>query len=419
MQGKSEGLYLFTRHSPDCKYHSEVGYDRDETRRCNCVKYVRGTAADGTRIRQSTGTASWERARKVLARLITEHDPTNKGLFNLALANGAVPERKSVKDAVTQFLENKRGENISDMVHYEGFFERELLPWCRERGIHFVDELTLELLIRFRNTWKNKGSVRNNKLARLRTFFAFCVDLKWVSGNIAKKMKLSQEDEPEVDYFHPDEMETLLNACNVSHKWKNGHDFKYRAQRLRAFILIARWTGMAMIDCVRFGPGRLQQNSDGIWTVMLRRQKNGNPVFVAVPEEVVEAIAEIPPVSEQYYFWTGNGEADTAVKAWARSLTYVFRAAALKRTGKSVRCHPHMFRHTFAIEKLLNGTPLHEVSLLLGHRSIKITERHYLKFDQRRQEQLIQASMSDWHQIQKPKPARKARVVVMKAGAGN
>ena len=77
----------------------------------------------------------------------------------------------------------------------------------------------------------------------------------------------------------------------------------------------------------------------------------------------------------------------------------MFRAADLKRNGKPLRCHLHMLRHTFAIEKLLAGAPLEDVSLLLGHHSIKITERHYLKFDQRRQDRLTQASMLDWGQI--------------------
>src|SRR5690348_15177241 len=103
-RGKSEGLFLYVRHSADCKFHP-AQCDRDSSRRCNCVKYIRGTAADGKRIRQSTGTASWERARKLLAKLIAEHDPSNHGLFNIALANGAVPERKSVEDAITDFID--------------------------------------------------------------------------------------------------------------------------------------------------------------------------------------------------------------------------------------------------------------------------------------------------------------------------
>jgi hypothetical protein len=45
-----------------------------------------------------------------------------------------------------------------------------------------------------------------------------------------------------------------------------------------------------------------------------------------------------------------------------------------------------MLRHMFAIEKLNADASLEDVSLLLAHPSIKITERHYLKLHQRRQE---------------------------------
>lgn len=88
-----------------------------------------------------------------------------------------------MQEAVQQFLDTKRGENIVDMAHYVGFFEGELLRWCSERGIHHIDELSLELVIKFRNSLKNKGSVRNRKLSRLRTFFQFCCDLRWIPEN--------------------------------------------------------------------------------------------------------------------------------------------------------------------------------------------------------------------------------------------
>jgi hypothetical protein len=55
MQGKSEGLYLYVRHSSDCKFHPSQS-DRDESHRCSCVKYVGGTATDGARIQLRPAT---------------------------------------------------------------------------------------------------------------------------------------------------------------------------------------------------------------------------------------------------------------------------------------------------------------------------------------------------------------------------
>jgi integrase/recombinase XerD len=47
-----------------------------------------------------------------------------------------------------------------------------------------------------------------------------------------------------------------------------------------------------------------------------------------------------------------------------------------------------MFRDTFAVEMLLAGVPIDQVSLLLGHASVKITEKSYAPFVKAGQVQL-------------------------------
>jgi integrase len=48
------------------------------------------------------------------------------------------------------------------------------------------------------------------------------------------------------------------------------------------------------------------------------------------------------------------------------------------------------------VELLLAGVPLDQVSLLLGHSSVKITERHYAPFCKARQEQLAASVKLAW-----------------------
>jgi integrase/recombinase XerD len=60
------------------------------------------------------------------------------------------------------------------------------------------------------------------------------------------------------------------------------------------------------------------------------------------------------------------------------------------------RCHPHMFRDTFAIELLLAEVPIEQVSVLLGHKSIRVTEKHYSPWVRARQEQLEASVQKAW-----------------------
>ena len=50
--------------------------------------------------------------------------------------------------------------------------------------------------------------------------------------------------------------------------------------------------------------------------------------------------------------------------------------------------HAHHFRDTFAVSLLQAGVPMERVSVVLGHSSIKVTEKHYSPWVPARQEQL-------------------------------
>jgi integrase len=56
----------------------------------------------------------------------------------------------------------------------------------------------------------------------------------------------------------------------------------------------------------------------------------------------------------------------------------------------------HNFRHHFAVEHLLNGTPIEDVSRLLGHNSIRITIQFYGAWVKQRQERLEQHQRRVW-----------------------
>jgi integrase len=60
----------------------------------------------------------------------------------------------------------------------------------------------------------------------------------------------------------------------------------------------------------------------------------------------------------------------SSVADWQRAIRRLFEIADV--TG-----HPHMFRHTFATDLLSRGIPIEDVSILLGHKSVRITEAYY------------------------------------------
>ncbi len=69
---------------------------------------------------------------------------------------------------------------------------------------------------------------------------------------------------------------------------------------------------------------------------------------------------------------------------WERSLARLFKRA-------DVVGYAHKFRHTFSVNLLTRGVSIEDVAVLLGHNSIRITEKHHAQWVKVRQDRLEEA----------------------------
>ena len=111
------------------------------------------------------------------------------------------------------------------------------------------------------------------------------------------------------------------------------------------------------------------------------RKKTGQHVYCPLPAFVVAELESAPRVSGHHWFWTGAGTIETARKKWSAALADLFDSAKVEGG------HAHRFRDTMAVELLKVGTPIERVSILLGHSSVRVTEKHYNPWNRARQEQ--------------------------------
>ena len=155
--------------------------------------------------------------------------------------------------------------------------------------------------------------------------------------------------------------------------------------RLRALVLLLRYSGLRIGDAVGLERRRI---ADG--KLFLYTAKTGTLVSCPLHKVVVEALDAVRGTSEKHFFWTGQGKLRSAVGDWQRSLKKLFALA--KVSGG----HAHRFRHTFAVELLVAGVPIERVSMLLGHSSVRITEKHYAAWVRARQEQLEADVRRSW-----------------------
>ncbi len=124
-------------------------------------------------------------------------------------------------------------------------------------------------------------------------------------------------------------------------------------------------SGLRLGDAVTLARDRIKFEK-----LNLRTAKTGTQVNIPLPPETIEALAAVPNEGE-YCFWTGKSSRKTVTNIWEQTLRTLFDLSGVPDA------HSHRLRHTFAVNLLERGAPLESVSVLLGHKSIRITERHY------------------------------------------
>jgi integrase len=383
-------LFVYARHTSDCPKKSDRFW-----KRCRCPKWIRGVLAAST-IRQTADTRSWEKAEDKRRQLEEEAEERAA-----AIRTGEAPSRTSepitVKDAVKRFLASKRTENLADSTldKLKTIFEKQFLAWATSAGFEKLAEITTADLEAFRDTWTDGALAKKKKQERLIGFFYYGMRLGWIKSNPAALLGRIRAEGPPTDYFPKVEFDLIVDSTYI-YQPKGWLECRNQAARLRILILLMRWSGLAIRDAVTLERRRLNDKDE----LFLYRAKTGNPVYVPLPHDVAEALRNIPPgpsPNPRYFLWSGNGSPKSVVGNWQRSFRRLFTIANIRRDdGTPKRCYPHMFRDTFAVEMLLAGVPLEQVSILLGHKSVKITEKHYAPWVKARQDQLAANVRMAW-----------------------
>ena len=399
---------VYVRHAANCPRKDDQYW-----KRCKCPKWLY-INNEGQRSQRSAKTRAWERAedaRRELERGIEEAGaPRNAGLQ----AKESAPP---VKEAVARFLAAKKSENLSDSTldKLNTIFEKQLLRWADQQGITTLDQIGVGELEAFRSTWRDAALARKKKQERVIGFFYYCLRRGWIKNIPALLLGRIRVTEKPTDYFTKEQFSKIIDATYIYNPTAWNTEPRNQATRVRILIWLMRWSGLAISDAVGLERGRLNESDE----LLLYRAKTGHPVYVPLPHDVAEALRQIPPgpkPNPRYFFWTGNGLLKSAVSDWQRSLRRVFKLADIHHEdGAPKRCHPHMFRDTFAVESLLAGVPLEQVSILLGHQSVKITEKHYAPWVKARQEQLARNVRMSWPEL--PKPQRRARKALLQSNA--
>jgi integrase/recombinase XerD len=359
-------LTIYRRHRRRCKHRAKGRTHRH----CQCPVWVDGHLC-GEEIRESLKVRDWQRAQELI-REWEIADRRSQHVETRVTIAGA--QKKYTADAEARKL------NQATVYKYRLLF-RHLTAFAEVYKLQFMDQLDLDSLAMFRASWTEGPCTSLKKLERLRAFMRFAEKRDWIKRNPAMDLKAPKVPNKPTLPFTREEMIRILAALTPYGETagvRNG-------LRLRAFVLLLRYSGLRIGDAVQLPVNRLQGNK-----LLLHTEKTGVQVYCVLPDLVIQAIDAAPRPSENYFFWTGKSTVHGSKGKWQHRLQRLFQIAGI-RGG-----HAHRFRDTFAVELLLAGVPLDRVSILLGHTSIRITERHYAPWTRSRQDQIESDLRAAW-----------------------
>jgi site-specific recombinase XerD len=355
-------LRLYRRHVRACRHKSKGQYFTG----CTCPIWAVGEI-DGRPYRQSLGLRDWNSAVRRIEEI--EREPLK-----------AASRRVTLATAIDAFLRDCTARHLepSTVLRYQKVFDA-FEGFCAKRGVSELWPIDVQFLSDYRGGRKIAASTQATEIELLRAWGAFCLVRGWMPDNPAKSIRAPSNDSEPTLPFTTDEVAALLNACDRIENAYGASAARARI-RARALVLVLLYSGLRISDV-----GKLERSkitADG--RLFLRAMKNKVPVYVRLPQPVLDALAALPVESDRFYFWSGRGKLSSLLGSLRRTVDCLGKLAG-------INAHPHRFRDTFSVRLLEHGAPMRTVQILLGHASIKTTERHYAPFLRSHQQMLDDA----------------------------
>lgn len=361
-------LLLYRRHTAKCHVH-KTGLSPRAKRNymdCQCPIWMFGSTETGYVPRQSMATndlAVAEAERQALLR--SGRDEVIRG--------------PRIDDCIERFLLARKSE-LSEHTEkgYRLLLDR-LESYCAIRGALFMRELTVDLLEDFKvhGLPSIKDTSKRTAVARLKCFLKTAYRREWITSPLALKVESHVAELDQKSPYTDAEVALILDEAE---QMKGGwHGYASAPHTFRLLLELMLETGMRVSDAIRFDPSALHRGNSGLWiyTFQQKKRKRKQPrrlIDAYISDRLKLEIDTCRWLSPALPFWNERATGlNLGIQVWQRMQSIGERCGVAD-------CRPHRLRDTFAVRSLLRGLSLDDVSRLLGHTSIQITQAYYAKW---------------------------------------
>lgn len=283
-----------------------------------------------------------------------------------------------LKEAITRFLEHAeigKNQSIKTVENYSHYLGR----FAAFSGDVSIKGITLQKVQNYRLYLNRLTDEKDDQLLGIKTqnyhIIALRAFLKWCIKNdletlSPEKIDLSKIPERTVEYLGREELERLFQQVEGD---------SVRILRDRAILETLYSTGLRVSELVSLNCDQVDLKR----REFMIRGKGKKPRIVFLSDRAVDAITSYLAVRQDNFdplflnYGRGKKGDDITLGEKRRLSTvmiqYLVRNYA-RKAGIIKKVTPHVLRHSFATELLINGADIRSVQEMLGHASITTTQ---------------------------------------------
>lgn len=373
-------LVLYKRHTASCLVN-EMDIPARAKRyymECPCPIWIVGRTQGHLVPRQSTGESDLKAAEAQRAIIIEKSKAIAREEAVKAQADSVFGP--TIAECSEKYLASRKHELGEKTYGQHKLLLDRLEQFCRERGAVYARNLSVDLLETFKVEGLPKDMADTSKgtaVAKLRCFLRAAFRREWISEALVDKVTPHRASYEAKEPYTDEEVQKILEG---SLKLKGGtHRYAKHPKTFRLLLELMLETGMRVGDAIQFDPKALTKG-ERLWVYSYVQQKQKKAekqkhVEAYITDQLKKAFDECEWLSPRLPFAFGSSKNPSylANEVYARMKTIGLRSGVSD-------CRPHRLRDTFAVRKLLAGFQLEDVSRLLGHSSVKVTETYYAKW---------------------------------------
>jgi integrase/recombinase XerD len=279
-----------------------------------------------------------------------------------------------ISAAIDEYLGSKQNSITQKTYTWYAMFLNQFADWCAAQHLNDLSSITAPQVQQFVASGRTSNTnTRHHRAQVIKGFLNWCAvdDDFGVKEKTVRRIEMPKVEQSDVDIYSDAEIDHLFKACDKTRQ----------PYRNRAILHLLLDTGIRASECCY--DGRRPQEHTGVIlenivlgrggeSFLLVMGKGRKARTVGFGQDTERAIRRYlnreRGRSEWDFLFLSREGGPMSVRMLQQLLGTLGKLAGVQN------CHAHRFRHTFAVNQLLNGTSSLVLMQLMGHSTLDSTK---------------------------------------------